>query len=431
MNSRFLDCLSFCSAVAIGLAISTGHPVGLTAAVGMPVACLMAKSRKSAFRNTLGYYCAGLWPMIPGSQRYLGHSSSLLMAIMLWACSAILLSVPWTFAWTASCRSHYLWRVLLANLALIVPPLGLVGFISPVAGAGYLFPGTGWIGLAATALLPGIVLALNHSTGRSRTCLRFAFSAAIALGFGAHVFISAQAKPPANWEAVNTNFGDLARPFQDFAAAQSIQNRVAASSARVLIFPESVVPRWSDATNEFWQQTLVSCRDRGQILAIGAGLSRTSTDPKDRIADYDFAGAIQALRSNDRQLQPYVQSNNDTRSEPFDNTLLILGAESATFFQRVPVPIGMWQPFSDNGVPLRLDGPGVVRIDGQLVAVLICYEQLLTYPILASMVQHPTVLVGISNMFWFADSPIPRYQASALRAWSKLFRIPYLLAVNY
>ena len=145
MNYRFTDGLSLCAAVAIGLAISTGHPLGLVAAVGMPVACLLTSSRRSAFRNTICYYAAGLWPMIPGAQRYIVHSGLPLIAILMWACSATLLSVPWTLAWTPVCRSHYLWRVLLANIAVIVPPLGLFGFISPLTGAGYLFPGTGWL----------------------------------------------------------------------------------------------------------------------------------------------------------------------------------------------------------------------------------------------------------------------------------------------
>jgi apolipoprotein N-acyltransferase len=90
----------------------------------------------------------------------------------------------------------------------------------------------------------------------------------------------------------------------------------------------------------------------------------------------------------------------------------------------------MWQPFGKRGVPLRLNSPGVIKMDGQRAAVLICYEQVLTYPIVASMLQSPTVLVGISNMYWFADTPMPRYQESALRAWAKLFNIPYLVAEN-
>ena len=77
MNPRFRDRLSFCSAIGIGLGISTGHPMGIIAAVGMPLACLTAGTRKAAFKSTLGYYVAGIWPMVPawratsGSPRFL------------------------------------------------------------------------------------------------------------------------------------------------------------------------------------------------------------------------------------------------------------------------------------------------------------------------------------------------------------------------
>ena len=109
----------------------------------------------------LGYYSAGLWPMIPGLERYIGHATSHLVAVAIWAFAAILLSGPWAVAWTPGRRLHYLWRVPLAIIAAIVPPLGVIGFISPVTAAGYLFPGTGWIGLVTTAFLPGFVLALR------------------------------------------------------------------------------------------------------------------------------------------------------------------------------------------------------------------------------------------------------------------------------
>jgi apolipoprotein N-acyltransferase len=90
----------------------------------------------------------------------------------------------------------------------------------------------------------------------------------------------------------------------------------------------------------------------------------------------------------------------------------------------------MWRPFSRDSVPLRLNAPGVIEIDHQRAAVLICYEEMLTFPVLASMLEHPTVLVGISNTFWFDGTPIPRYQAAALRSWALLFRLPLFMAVN-
>jgi hypothetical protein len=179
---------------------------------------------------------------------------------------------------------------------------------------------------------------------------------------------------------------------------------------------------------------------RGQILAIGAGLpakAETTKGVKEELTDlrsFDFGAALDVLKRIDPQSPPArlrsVLPNPKPRPAPVDNTLLIVGAESAVFYQRVPVPVGMWRPFTRISVPLRLDAPGVLTIDHQRAAVLICYEQLLTFPILASMLEHPTVIVGISNTFWVDHTTIPRYQVAALRAWAKLFHLPFFLAVN-
>jgi hypothetical protein len=441
MKARCGDGISFGCSIGLGLAISTGHPAGLVAALAMPVACLAPESRKAAFRNALGYYSAGLWPMIPGAQRFLGHSSSGSTAMLLWLCSSMLLALPWTLAWTATSRFGYFWRVPLANLACVVPPLALIGFITPINGAGYLFPGAGWLGLAAAASLPGVILSLSHPTsGATRTCLSLAVAAAIALGLATQVSAPARIPSPSGWEAIDTNFGDLSQSAQEFLAMQEIQQRVAASSTRVLIFPESVVPRWSEATAEFWRQVLAGCRARGQVLAMGAGLPLSVSSSTDRKADaeivkqYNFAAAIEALRGDGR-LPPRViargSTGGESRGDSYENTLLFLGAHSSAFHQRIPIPVGMWHPLGGGGVPLHLNGPAVIELDRQRLAVLICYEQILAYPVLASMLQQPTVLVGISNMYWFSGTTIPRYQASAIRAWAKLFGVPYLTATNF
>ena len=84
----------------------------------------------------------------------------------------------------------------------------------------------------------------------------------------------------------------------------------------------------------------------------------------------------------------------------------------------------MWHPFGNYGVPLHLNGPGVIQVAGERVAVLICYEQILVYPVLASMLQRPTILVGISNTFWFSGTPIPRYQATLSVRGRSCFAFP-------
>ena len=428
MTQRSENALSFCAATAIGLAVSTGHPVGLAAAAGMPIVCLLARSRKTAFESTLGYYIAGLWPMIPGLQRYIGSSASPLIPFAVWLFAAILLSVPWAVAWTDR-PSKYIWRVPFTFVATTIPPLGVIGFISPLTAAGYLFPSTSWAGLAAVALLPGVFLAACGMPPRVRfavLCLVFTTGGALAISGRVSTPVEAETIP--GWIGVNTHFGDVSQPSRDYAAATFIQQKAAESPARVLIFPEFIVPRWSEATEAFWRRTLDRCRKRGQTLVIGAGLPSNASIRNDHPA-YNFAAAIDALQSRDSSVGT-VRDSIRSSPESVENTLLILGASSGKLYQRVPVPIGMWRPFSNFSVPLRVNGPGVIEIDHQRAAVLICYEEMLTFPVLASMLQHPTAIIGISNSFWFDETTIPAYQAAALRGWARLFRLPLFMAVN-
>lgn len=431
MTTRLRDGLALGSCVAMGLGISTGYPVGMIAAAAMPYACLISATKKDAFRAAFGYYLAALWPMMGGLDRYLGQSEAFLTTLAIWIFGAAALSFPWTLAATAN-RGQYLWRTPLALTATVLPPLGIIGLASPLTYAGYLFPGAAWIGLAAVAFLPGLLLAIHALPTRYRRVASCSVvTACIALATVPRRLGSGDVVRPFGWIAVDTNLGDVSRPFREFAAAQFIQDTAAKTSARVLIFPESVVPRWSEATEDFWLQSLDRCRRRGQILAFGVGLPRPAQNDIAKLNDlrsYDFGPALNALKRMDAA--PALPTPNSPSPEPMDNALVIAGGESAVFYQRVPVPIGMWQPFNPNSVPLRLSSRGILKIDHQRAAVLICYEQMLTFPILASMLQHPTVIVGISNTFWVAGTSIPRYQSNAVRAWARLFRLPYLLAVN-
>ena len=367
MNARLRNSIALGSALAMGLGVSTGHPLGIVAAAAMPFACLVPGTRKDAFKTALSYYIGGLWPIVPGLGRYIGQSVTILIPLAIWVVAAIILSVPWTLAATSD-RFQCLWRAPLALVATVIPPLGIIGVASPLTAAGYLFPGTAWAGLAVVALMPGIFLSTQRMAFRRRCVVtRFAISLCMGLAIGGRLFGSASAEPPRGWVAVNTNFGDVSQPFRDFVAAQFIQQKATESSARVLIFPEAVVPRWSEATEAFWRETLDLCRNRGQILAIGAGLpvqARNSMGTPQKLSDlklYHFSAAIAALKRMDTTFPHEAQSK--PGPEPIDNTMVLLGAESATFFQRVPVPVGMWRPFSRTSVPLRLNVPGVLTID--------------------------------------------------------------------
>ena len=265
----------------MGLGVSTGHPLGIIAAAGMPLACLAPGTRKAAFRSTLGYYVAALWPMIPGLDRYIGQSATSLIPLAIWVFTAILLSVPWTIAWTSivasiamasaarapgndrpSARDHRpCFSAHSGGLSFSRNGLGRPRG-SRASARNYSLDAR--FGLAPTLRCSYVSL--------SRLCRGDSPSAVVSS-------LAAMLRLLAGWIAVNTHFGDVSQPFRDFPAAQFIQQKAAETSARVLIFPESVVPRWSEATEAFWRQSLDRCRTRGQILAIGAGLpAKTRTE---------------------------------------------------------------------------------------------------------------------------------------------------------
>jgi apolipoprotein N-acyltransferase len=240
---------------------------------------------------------------------------------------------------------------------------------------------------------------------------------------------------PRQWEAVNTSFGGVAHgnidPIADYADAQWIQEKALSTGAKVLIFPETVVPTWTPAIDTFSQQTLDRLRASGKTILVGTRIPVPSHDATP--SRYDFSADLAALGGEQLPMFPTTDSRAGHRTEawfPYDNALIVRRAETGVVQQRIPVPIGMWNPLKAVTAHLYLHGSGVIDLHGQRVAVLICYEQLLTWPVLISMAQRPTVLVGVANDYWVAGTPIPSFQLAAVRAWARLFRLPYLCAVN-
>jgi apolipoprotein N-acyltransferase len=69
-------------------------------------------------------------------------------------------------------------------------------------------------------------------------------------------------------------------------------------------------------------------------------------------------------------------------------------------------------------------------VAGQRAAILICYEQLLAWPMLGSAIEKPTILIAISNEAWTASTNVPRVQHTCVRAWARLFGLPVISAIN-
>ena len=96
----------------------------------------------------------------------------------------------------------------------------------------------------------------------------------------------------------------------------------------------------------------------------------------------------------------------------------------------MPVPLTMWRPWASDGTHAYWFENPVVDVAGERAAVLICYEQVIVWPILFSMAGRPTVVVAIANDWWAGCSTIPGIQKNCVLAWSRLFGTPLVTATN-
>jgi apolipoprotein N-acyltransferase len=219
----------------------------------------------------------------------------------------------------------------------------------------------------------------------------------LATAGAAGLILNARVKPPAiptEWEAEATSIHRRRSMdhLADFTAEERLQ-RIALSSTRsFVVFPESAVRLWTKATDDFWTTAL-------------SGSGKTV-----------LVGAAQAIPGSDR----------------YNNALVIVGEQARPAVrQRIPVPGGMWNPFRRRGgFALNLFETGAVDVGRERAAVLICYEQLLTWPVLRSALERPTLLIAISNEAWAASTVVPRVQHSCARAWARLFGLPLISAIN-
>lgn len=338
------------AAAAIGAVAWSGTLEFIALSVFVPHLVFAQSSAKAAYAVALSYYAAANWPVIPGVYGFYGSSRTALLGVVYWSAASILQSIPWAL------------RSRLAYPVTVFPPFGIIGWASPLTSAGVLFPGWSWFGLAALVLLP----------------LRFLPAFALV----ANLIYPGNPSPPPAWAAVDTTFGKIGE-LREFAVSEEIQRIASQSTKSVIVFPEFVVPRWTVATEYFWEATSGELRRSGKTLLIGAGV-------------------------------------NGNR-----NAVLILGADAKPpFEQRIPVPM------ITRDIHLNLTGPSVLDVAGERVAVLICYEQLLAWPVLHSAASRPTLIVGLANDYWAKGTPIPATQRAAVAAWARLFRLPSITAVN-
>ncbi|MFH0302479.1 conjugal transfer protein TraB [Bradyrhizobium sp. 31Argb] len=374
------------AAVMVGALAWSGHVLALPLACVFPTLWAFAPSRLISAAMSAAYFLAASRGLPQGVVNFYGTDRG--VGIALWIGAAAIFALVHAVLWQRRPgRERALWFGLGAVL-MSVPPFGVVGWAQPITAAGVLFPGWGWWGMATTA---AVLLTM--------TTTKWPVAAIVAASFwawsAAHWTLPSQ---PDRWVGLDTEFGSALGRAPDLDQSQALLQRVreaGAAGARVVVLPESAAGLWTPTMGGVWMEGL-----RGTDITVIGGAA---------IVD----------------------------REGYDNAMVEISASRARrlYGERMPVPVSMWQPWlawTGQGGSARASffGNPVVESAGRRVAPLICYEQLLVWPVLQSMLHSPDVLVAIGNDWWTAGTGVLAIQRASTQAWARLFGLPLVLSFN-
>ncbi|MFG1428873.1 conjugal transfer protein TraB [Roseixanthobacter glucoisosaccharinicivorans] len=374
------------AAALVGVIAWSGDVLALPLALAFPALWALARSRLTAAAASAAYFLAASRGLPHGVANFYGTDFGVGIAFWIGAATAFVLvhAVLWQGrpGWGRALRFG------LAVILMSVPPFGIVGWAQPITAAGVLFPGWGWWGLAATA---AVLLTM--------TTRQWPIAAIVVTGFSTwSAWHWTPPAPPDGWIGLDTGLGSALGRAPHLEQSRELLRRVreaATAGARVAVLPESAAGLWTPTMSSFWMDGL-----RGSGVAVIAGAA---------IVDREgYANVMMEITA---------------------------GRTRVLYGERMPVPVSMWRPWDawigqGGGAKATFFGDPVVETAGRRVAPLICYEQLLVWPVLQSMLHAPDVLVAIGNDWWTTGTSILAIQQASAQAWARLFGLPLVLSFN-
>ncbi len=360
----------------------SGHAIAFPVGVAFPALWAFAPSRTVAALVAAAHFLGASRGLPVGTSIFFGEQ--LAIGISFWLMASILFVIVHAALWTSKGGWHRPLRYAIAGVLMSVPPFGITGWASPITAAGILFPGWGWLGLAAMA------------TGLLAITTRAWPVAALILG-GCYAWSAATWTPPAlpdGWAGINTKFKFTAQgQYADYSQHHEtfeLVEEAAGQGASVIVLPESAFGLWGRTTESLWQRELAGL----DVRLIGGG------------AVVDSVG--------------------------YENAMMELthGSSQILYRQRMPVPVSMWQPWTTGGAHAQFFRNPYIDAAGQRAVPLICYELLLVWPVLQSMMYEPEMIIASGNGWWTGGSNIVSILKASGEAWASLFDIPLVMAFN-
>lgn len=364
----------------------SGDPRALPVALVFPALWGLSRSRWTVAAVAAAYFLAASRGLPKGVAMFYG--TSVLWGFALWIGAALAFVGVHAGLWSRRPGWGRAGRYAIAAFLMAVPPFGIVGWAHPIIAAGILFPSWGWWGLAATAVT---ILA---STTRAWPVAQMVLASLTLWSTAAWI----EPPRPQGWAGLDPRLGSALGRGTDIEQHQALISDVRAAvadGARVVILPENALGLWTPTIGEFW---------RSRLRSIGATV---------------IAGATIVL------------------PDGYDNGMVAIDQDGAQIVdrQRMPVPVSMWQPWrawlgEPGGAHADLFGESIGMVGGRRVVPLICYQQLLVWPVLQSFAHRPDLILAIGNDWWTAGTDIAGIQRASAAAWARLFGLPLIVSFN-
>ena len=357
------------SSLAVG-AISYGD-VWWTIALSIlfPVLLFRAETRFQAFLVAILYHLGATRELALAAGGFFGNE--VFFGVAIWFMGNVLNALIYAALWQARPKLRLL-TIPLAVILTAIPPLGVLGWANPLTAAGVLFPGAGLLGFA---YLLGVYACLSsRAVGPTK----------IFILISVWCLLTAQA-PKANPIAgLSSNFRKTDdNGAGDYSRQSELRERSHGMKSKILLLPESVVTGgWTEVGERFWS------REKKTVL-IGAEIKIDRPE-----------NVIVNVKTGEQYLQ------------------------------RQPVPFSMWRPFDSGAYGSHWFENPMLEVDGVKIAPLICYEGFLVWPIVHSYISGATHIAATGNYWWARGSQMPHIHESIIKIWSRLFSMPYTMAVN-
>lgn len=353
----------------------------------LPLAWHYSRSRMSVYMLMFGYFISGAY-YFPHVFKVFFHGSHE-WGVVIWLLHGLLLALPY-----ALLRRYGAYGLLAALFVTILPPWGMIGWLSPLLAAGALFPGFGIAGYGV-CMLVFFIIAHSASGSKGRWSLLMALLLiSIYCNATAPAFINNRFPV---WFGQNTYLGNYPQDaVEGFQRQVQLMRQVDAAlrdGARLILLPEGIVNQWVPASEFWWKKEIDLARIKKATLLIGATL-------------YQGRGR-------------------------WIDALVVRGSDTELVKARMPAPIGMWNPFVNHAFEADMIGSGVIRVQGRAVAISICYEDALVYPMaLSFLLNRPTAILSSANNWFGAGTDEPSMQNLSIGLQARLYGVPLIRALN-